>query len=190
MIDLESNLDYDKIQKIDLDDLSLLIEESEFRNYFISNPGLEHYKLLAYISSLYNDTTLIELGTYKGCSALALSYNGTNTVHSFDIQHGLRRLTGTIPENIVFHVEDILDEKFHELLHSSQFIFLDTNHDGIFERTLLNYLIKIGWTGYLLLDDISLNDEMKEFWNSIVFEKFDISKYGHHSGTGLVKITY
>jgi hypothetical protein len=36
------------------------------------------------------------------------------------------------------------------------------------------------------LDDINLNNPMKEFWNVITEDKYDISEYGHWSGTGLV----
>ena len=44
----------------------------------------------------------------------------------------------------------------------------------------------IKYKGYLMLDDIYYNDAMRNFWSSIVEEKYDISNIGHHSGTGLV----
>jgi predicted O-methyltransferase YrrM len=184
---LEAILTYDDISQIDLTDSADLVTETEFRNYYLSNPGLEHYKLLAFISNIHEHANLIDIGTFKGCSALALSYNKTNTVHTFDIHPNLMSLQ-SIPDNISVYVDDILSEKHIQLLKSSPFIFLDTNHDGTFERAFLVHLESIQWKGYLLLDDIFLNDEMKMFWESISYEKFNISKFGHHSGTGLVKI--
>jgi hypothetical protein len=165
-----------------------LVIEEEFRGYFLSEPGLEHYKLLSHISLLYNNVNLLDIGTYKGCSALALSYNTTNKIYSFDINAGLVNLKSPVPDNIHFIVDDILNEQYVELIMSSPMIFLDTYHDGPFEHAFLNHLIQNKWTGYLLLDDIYLNDAMKSFWDSIQYEKFDISYIGHHSGTGLVII--
>ena len=37
-----------------------------------------------------------------------------------------------------------------------------------------------------MLDDIKLNDEMRDFWSNIKEEKWDITSKGHWSGTGLV----
>jgi predicted O-methyltransferase YrrM len=184
---LETILTYDDISQIDLTSSADLVIETEFRNYYLSNPGLEHYKLLAFISKLYEHSNLIEIGTYKGCSALALSYNKTNNVHTFDVQPDLISLI-SIPDNVSVYTDDIISDKHIQLLKSSTFIFLDTNHDGTFEHAFLNHLENIQWKGYLLLDDIFLNNEMKMFWESISYEKFDISNVGHHSGTGLIKI--
>jgi hypothetical protein len=47
-------------------------------------------------------------------------------------------------------------------------------------------LVSIGYTGYLLLDDIHLNFEMERFWGSITKEKYDITNIGHLTGTGVV----
>ena len=38
----------------------------------------------------------------------------------------------------------------------------------------------------MLLDDIDLNQPMKEFWGIINEEKYDVSHVGHWSGTGIV----
>jgi tRNA1(Val) A37 N6-methylase TrmN6 len=54
---------------------------------FFDLPGENHYHLLANISNQINNSTIIDLGTYRGSSALALSYNKTNKVHTFDIEY-------------------------------------------------------------------------------------------------------
>lgn len=172
------------LSTINLTELGALVVEDEFRQYFLDVPGREHYTLLAYFSTQFNNTTLLDIGTYKGCSALALSYNQTNTVHSFDI--GNFRNLYNVPPNIQFHINYVTDEEYVPLILNSPFIILDTAHDGLFERQLHNHLQRIGWSGMLFLDDINLNNEMKSYWESIEELKFDISPYGHWSGTGLV----
>ena len=174
-----------ELNLIDLSNNAHLINEDEYRNYYLGNPGQEHYKLLAYYSTQFNDSVLLDIGTYKGCSALALAHNPTNQVKSFDINFGLRNISD-YPDNIEFIVDNIINKEYESLILSSKFIILDTDHLGEFEHEFYNHLKTIGYKGILLLDDIKLNDQMKEFWNFITDEKHDISNIGHHSGTGLV----
>ena len=178
------NLHIDTIFDINLDKLGTLVNEVEFRNYFLDSPGKEHYKLLAYISQQYDNSLLLDIGSYKGCSALALSYNKSNIIKSFDIVNSVN--LAEIPDTIEFLLGDITDDQYVDMILSSPFIMLDTAHDGSFERKLHSHLQNINWKGLLLLDDIYLNNEMKEYWQSITEDKYDVSKYGHWSGTGLV----
>lgn len=184
-MDFFKKIDKNKIPLIDLKALSELIPKGEYRNYFTGNPGKEHYKLLGYISSLVNNETLLDIGTYKGCSALALSFNPTNQIKSFDIRQGLRSISST-PNNVEFIIDDILKDKYIDLISSTSFIILDTDHNGQFENDFYKHLKSINWKGTLLLDDIKLNKPMETFWDNITHEKYDISYVGHHSGTGLV----
>ena len=78
-------LDLSKINDVDLSHFGNKVNENEFRGYFLGNAGREHYKLLAYFSTLFNNQTLLDIGTYKGCSALALAFNENNNVKSFDL---------------------------------------------------------------------------------------------------------
>ena len=175
---------YSKIKEIDLSSLGKCVIEDEFRGYFLEDAGKEHYKLLAAFSTMYDNSNLLDIGTYKGCSSLALSYNKTNQIKSFDlIDH---RKLSSYPENVEYIIGDFTNNKYKELVISSPFIMLDTFHDGIFENYAYKYLKSLNWKGYLLLDDINLNNEMKEFWKSIEIEKHEITSYGHWSGTGLV----
>ena len=73
-MDLIKSLEYNKIQNIDLKCFNFNDEE------FLGPIGKEHYKLLAYLSTLFNDTYFIDIGTNYGNSALALSYNNTNKI--------------------------------------------------------------------------------------------------------------
>ena len=70
----------EELQKINLTELSKNINSEEYKNYFLSLYGKEHYMLLAYFSTYYNNSIIIDIGSLKGCSALALSYNKTNKI--------------------------------------------------------------------------------------------------------------
>ena len=82
--------------------------------------------------------------------------------------------------------DDISNGSYDELILNSKIILLDTFHDGTFELKFYNHLKSINYKGYLLLDDIKLNNEMVEFWNQIELEKQDLTHIGHVSGTGVV----
>jgi hypothetical protein len=150
-------------------------------DFFHLPSGKEHYRLLMYISSLYNNCVLYDVGTYQGFSSIALSYNKTNKVISYDIKKCIPAYP--IKHNLKYCIGDVTEL---EDLNSTQFIFLDVNHDGSFENKFYNHLHDIKWNGLLLLDDINFNEPMNQFWNNISEEKYDITKIGHWSGTGLV----
>lgn len=181
-----TNISIDDLQDINLTNLSNCIPEHQFRNYFLGSPGQEHYTLLAYFSTLYDSSTLLDIGTYKGCSSLALSYNNANSIFSFDLNGASKNLS-SYPANVTYVVDNIVNGMYDEIILSAPFILLDTDHDGSFERQFHSYLRKLKWNGILMLDDIKLNNEMKSFWDSITEEKYDISNLGHWSGTGIVK---
>ena len=173
----------EKLNAIDLSRLASLIPDGEYRKYFLEDAGAEHYRLLEAYSYHYFNRTLLDVGTFKGCSALALSSNPSNRVVSFDITN---EVTVEKPENVEFVVGDILQASYQPLILNSPFIILDTFHDGIFEREFLAHLRAINWHGTLLLDDIYLNDEMRAVWREIKESKEDLSRLGHWTGTGIV----
>ena len=66
------------------------IDTSFFNKYFGSHavtfcqPRGEHYKLLSYISQQYNGITILDVGTLRGASCLALAQNKNNKVITYD----------------------------------------------------------------------------------------------------------
>lgn len=181
---LNLRIDLDRLKQINLTELSNYITNQEYKGYFLSKEGTEHYKLLAYFSTLYENSILLDVGTNRGCSSLAMAYNSTNKVESFDL-YELKELSG-YPSNINYHIGNVTDTAYSTLVKESKCILLDTEHDGIFETEFYNYLRAIKWEGVLLLDDIKLNDKMIRFWSNIVEEKYDITHLGHATGTGMV----
>lgn len=168
---------------IDLSEISGFISDNQAKGYFLGRVGQEHYKLLAYLSTFFNDVLIYDIGTYRGASALALSYNQNNRVRSFDIIEN--RAIKNSPQNIEWVIGDFLKEPLSDVL-SSPLIMIDIDHTGKYEKIMLDFLVEIGWEGFLLFDDIYLNKEMNNFWNDISHKKYDLTKLGHFSGTGMV----
>jgi GR25 family glycosyltransferase involved in LPS biosynthesis len=177
------DLNEESINNLDLSELAKLIISENDRSHFLMNCGTEHYKLLSFLSLNFKNNVILDIGTNTGLSALASSYNNTNKIVSFDL---FDKLNLKSKNNIDFIIDDILDEKYSKLIDNSSLILLDTYHDGTFETVFLDHLVKTNWKGLLFLDDINLNDEMRKFWLGIQQEKYDITKYGHWTGSGLV----
>jgi hypothetical protein len=149
--------------------------------YFHLQPGREHYRLLMYVSTLFTDKKLLDVGTNRCMSAIALSYNKNNNVKSYDVVQQLK--SNPTIDNVEFIIGDSTHDK--DILNSP-FIFLDVDHDGVYENKFYEFLVENEWKGILALDDIHLNIPMKSFWERIVERKFDMTDKGHWSGTGII----
>lgn len=157
---------------------------------FYDRAGRQHYRLLAFLASQMNGKTIIDIGTHKGSSALALSVNPTNQVYSFDIQ---RKVPLTDLPNVSFELANLWDADIRALwapkLLSAALIVLDIDpHDGPMEYEFYEWLRDSGFKGLLLCDDIWYFKPMRDnFWFKIPTEhKLDITGLGHWSGTGLL----
>ena len=75
-------LDKDAIKSLDI---SHLAKQSLNENDWLT-AGQSEYRLYARLSTQFNNTTILDVGTRTGGSALALSYNETNNVMSYDLQ--------------------------------------------------------------------------------------------------------
>lgn len=157
------------------------------RSYWLSQEGLEHYKLLAYISNQQvSGTRIADLGSREGMSAMALSYNPGVEVISYDIT--LERIFPKIRDisNIKFIESDVF-LKIEEIL-SCGVILIDIDpHDGKQEQMLYNIFKDQNYKGLTIWDDIHLNDGMNRFWDNVDLIKQDVTALGHHSGTGIIE---
>lgn len=183
------------IHKIDLSAHVNRITRADHKNIFLDSPGNNHYKLLAYLSSLFNDCLIVELGTHHGTSSLAFSVNNRNKIITYDISDKY----GIVPQpsNVYRRIGNIFDMREERNLLSASIIFLDTAHEGEFEQMVYEYLLNNNYQGLLLLDDIHWNDAMRKFWKDIDKTKYDVTDVGHGkcisgpgnysvAGTGLV----
>jgi hypothetical protein len=174
------------VGRIDLQAMSRHVANAEHLKYFCDTQFIEHYRLIAYLSTCFDNSVLFDIGTNKGYSALALSLNPSNRVVSYDIVE-CRELR--YPEQLVrieYRIGDVLNDP---RLLKAPFIMLDTNHDGAFERKFYAFLKENRYQGFLFLDDIHLNTDMIRFWDGITEPKEDITDLGHFSGSGLVDFT-
>lgn len=174
----------EELDNIDLFPYSQKINSLEYQQYFMSKSGQEHYRLLAHISQTNDLVDILDVGTLKGCSALAFSVNSKNKVRSFNV--GNEFDLNYTPLNAEFIIDNVLNGNYNDIILGSKYIMLDTYHDGTFEKEFYDHLVSINYKGYLLLDDIHLNFEMERFWGSITKEKYDITNIGHLTGTGVV----
>lgn len=158
--------------------------------WFRDGVGREHYKLLAYLSTqCESGETIYDIGTYMGLSALALAYNPNVHVVTYDIVDNLPADKKTIRQypNITYKIADCTSKDEIVEIAKAPIVLLDVDpHDGVQEPKIFSALVENGFRGLLFLDDIHLNEGMRNWWNSIPYKKYDLTKYGHYSGTGVV----
>jgi hypothetical protein len=177
-------LNLDKINTIDLREL-VRIAPDEDRHNFDKEAGQEHYRLLSYISMLYNTSLFADIGTRFGSSAIALSYNPNNIVHTFDIIDC--DYLENLKPNIVFSKHNIWNDLSTLIKYSVIMLDIDP-HDGSLEKIMIEFLRDNAYQGIVLLDDIGpLWPQLNEMWNSLTgVSKYDITHLGHFPGTGII----
>jgi predicted O-methyltransferase YrrM len=162
-------------------------------------PG-EHYRLLAALVKLLQPKCVVEVGTFRGLSALALKkfLPAIGTIVTFDVvpwnslsdtclrpedfeDDRLRQQVGDLSDAAVF-------EAHRGLFQETELLFVDGPKDGIFERKLLQQLETVDFHKPLLvvMDDIRFWN-MLAIWQDIARPKLDLTSFGHWSGTGLVE---
>lgn len=182
-------INYNKLKEIQL---TSNIQNSEY----INEPGIEHYKLLAYLSNQINNGIIIDIGTHTGFSALALSNNKNNKVYTFDLIDKITENDKKLfwyNNNVHFSTDNLLDNPensiWKDTILNSSIIFLDIDpHEGSEEYNFYLWLKEKNYNGLLILDDIYYFKEMRDnIWHKIpTSEKYDLTQFGHWSGTGLV----
>jgi hypothetical protein len=183
------------IEKADVEKISIShLKQDDLTNSweeFNGVPGKEHYRLLAYLSSITDGRDILDIGTHRGSSGLALSINPKNMIYSFDIQHNY-----PLPkrDNISYHLENLFDEsirkRWKDKILGSAFIVLDIDpHEGTRELEFYKWLLKNDYKGYVVCDDIWYFKEMRDnFWFHVETSyKIDVTSLGHWSGTGIIR---
>lgn len=141
----------------------------------------EPYKKYMEISMAMNNQLILDIGTFKGHSAYAFAINKTNIVKTFDVDNFVEI---DLPDNVWFYKKSCMDID-KDLLDRADVILLDVDpHDGVQEKEFFELLLKTKFKGLLIVDDINLSKEMREWWDSIDLNKEEVN--WHHSGTGLI----
>lgn len=149
--------------------------------------GGEHYQLLTYLTFIFDDIFILDVGTNWGDSAICLSQNTKNKVITYDIEHIWDYPFANNFKNLEFKLMDINKEN-EDVIKSAKLIFLDIAHDGFQEQIFTDFLSRIDYRGYVFVDDIHIpwSPQMKVWWDSIKVEKYDLTEIGHSWGTGLI----
>ena len=183
---IKIKLDVEAIKCMDLLSLSSYTF-APYSGLFMEEAGANHYKMLAYLSEQLENETFIDIGTYHGNSALALSKNTDNKVITYDLKDFLPKEKKTILDRA--NIRFVLADGCKEPVGNSRVIMLDVDpHDGRQERKYIKKLIRDGYSGLLILDDIHIkrNRYMQRLWDSIRMKKIDATSVGHSSGTGII----
>jgi hypothetical protein len=147
--------------------------------------GRSEFRLYSYLSTFFNDITILDIGTRYGGSALALSYNPNNKVISYDlIEQGASQIK---KDNITWKIKNFMEDDEIDW-DKVKIVMIDVDpHDGVQERIMMDWLRKKQWKGILLHDDIGPDWPLTEaMWNEIQEEKFNVTDMAHYTGTGLV----
>lgn len=172
--------------------------DSVFFNVF---PG-EHYRFLAGLIQYNKPKFMIDIGTSTGMSSrIMIDYSDSDAkVLTYDLINWYEfdsHLTNKdfkenkITQNICNLAEEDVFNRNKHFFDKADLIFLDAPKDGIFEHLFLYKLAKLNLsekTRYLIIDDIKFLNMIK-LWRSINSPKFDLSSFGHSSGTGIVDIS-
>jgi hypothetical protein len=195
LVELANNVSIDIIinNKL-LDNFEMKNSEYLVYNDYYHNPsGTHEYRLYSYLSTFFNNTIILDIGTAHGRSAIALSHNESNKVLSYDICDHIQNNNHKIysKKNVEFRIKNVLDDLTPELVSQCKIIMIDIDHYEIIERQIIDKLNDCGFSGIILLDDIhhpqqDMYEAMQRLWKGVNLPKFDITKYAHCSGTGLI----
>lgn len=163
-------------------------------NYYEEKSGIQEYRLYSYLSTFFNNTTILDIGTFDGRSAVALSHNENNKIISYDIYNHINNNYHKIytKKNISFNIKNVLDDLNEEMIKNVKIVMIDIDHYETIETLIINKLKQLNFSGLIILDDITnhpdpvMNFCMNKLWNNITDTKYDFTKYGHWSGTGII----
>jgi len=167
------------------------------KDYYDDKSGIQEYRLYSYLTTFFNNCTILDIGTLNGRSAISLSYNESNKVISYDINNNINNDSHIIysKSNIIFNIKNVLDDLNEELIKNTKIVMIDIDHYETIETLIINRLKELNFSGIILLDDITkhpdplVNQCMNRLWNKLRqsnTETYDFTEFGHWSGTGLI----
>lgn len=177
-----------------LDNFQLINKEYLVDKTFYDLPsGQQEYHLYSYLTTFFNNTVILDIGTLNGRSAVSLSHNETNQVISYNITDDICNPNHKIytKSNIEFRIKDILEDLTEEFVKKVKIIVIDIDHFETIETKIIKKLDELHFSGIILLDDIhrtivSRPNYIQRLWNKLPYRKIDITRYAHWSGTGAI----
>jgi predicted O-methyltransferase YrrM len=166
------------------------------KDYYNLKSGQQEYRLYSYLTTFFDNITILDIGTLTGRSAIALSHNESNKVISYDIYNHIQNDNHKIysKKNVLFNIKNVLDDLNEEFIKNVKIVMIDIDHYETIETIIMKKLKELNFSGLIILDDttnhpeVEINVCMNRLWNNIQETKYDFTKYGHWSGTGIVVI--
>jgi predicted O-methyltransferase YrrM len=157
-----------------------------------------HYRLLAAFVEVFEPRTIVEIGTARGLSFLALTARARpdTRVVTYDVVpvqnlQGFLEPSDFAPPLREQRLGDLADERYFatqaDVLKECDFLFMDGPKDGRFEYRFWDRLEQLGLKPGCLcvIDDVRLAT-MLRFWNELRHPRLDLISFGHHTGTGVL----
>ena len=169
----------------------------------------EHYMLLAALSraaaaSLGSPFAIVDIGSHHCLSAAALCAGASagpprdaaaaTTLFSFDRPPHLKHLSPAAAAFAEARGVRVMppDADARAAIgnlvaqHDVRIVALDVEpHDGVYEREVVQALLRHDYKGILVLDDIFANQAMRSLWQWLPLKKIDLTPIAHWSGTGI-----
>ena len=165
----------DEVKSLDIDHLkSSLLNPNDWQA-----AGISEYRLYAYLSTFFNKTTILDIGTRTGGSALALSYNPQNTVRSYDL---VEQGASTIKkDNLSFFIGNFMEDEDIDWDNVS-IVMIDVDpHDGSQERVMMDWLRDKGWKGIMfMMISVLVGIDIQLMWDEIPEPKIDVTEISPH----------
>ena len=181
----------------------LATKSIRMQDNFEEGPGGSPYHLYAFLSTLFDDSIILDVGSQYGNSALAFSYNESNHVISYEIDpwysnetYHTKTRRDIERDNITWRDIDFRDDEDIDY-EKVKIILIDIDPHGHKiagkeeELRMIEHLLEKGWSGVLIFDDINKGCQMQDFWNELSiagWTKIDVSELGHSSGTGILYV--
>lgn len=186
---MEIHISNDILDKFKLKNHEYLVDPT----YYDLPSGKQEYRLYSYLTTFFDNAIILDIGTLDGRSAISLSHNESNQVISYNIVDDIKdpnHMIYTKP-NIEFRIKNVLDDLTPELVTKTKIVMIDIDHFEVIEREIIQRLDELRFSGIILLDDIHHSapkerEAMQRLWNSLEYKKYDVTKYGHWSGTGFI----
>ena len=181
----------------------LATKSIRMQDNFEEGPGGSPYHLYAFLSTLFDDSIILDVGSQYGNSALAFSYNESNHVISYEIDpwysnetYHTKTRRDIERDNITWRDIDFRDDEDIDY-EKVKIILIDIDPHGHKiagkeeELRMIEHLLEKGWSGVLIFDDINKGCQMQDFWNELSipgWTKIDVTELGHSSGTGILYV--
>lgn len=154
--------------------------------HFLNEPREHHRWLAGYVRTL-RPKRILELGRRSGNSTFALAYylDPRSVLDSYDIVD-----CGNVVDRPNVNIR-IYDGDVTALDYSTyDFVFVDINTDGKLEDQVLQSMLRDGYRGLSLWDDIHASHYpgLRRWWRELPPDliRLDITATNHASGTGLI----